>query len=111
MTRFNNCTARLTREPLRQLTQGDRPWAKPFDSEEILPLEPFRPARATRRPPAALPKEQIHVIDGERTTFRMPDAGIAVAAALIRQAEVRPAAPAAPAPRAIEDASSPSSPP
>ncbi|MNK68393.1 Bacteriophage replication protein GPA [compost metagenome] len=106
-TRFNNCTARLTREPLRQLTQGDRPWAMPFDSEEILPLEPFRPTRAGRRAPTAPPKEQIHVIDGERTTFRMPDAGIAAAAALIRQAEVRPAAPAAPAPRAIDDASSP----
>ncbi len=106
-TRFNNCTARLTREPLRQLMQGDRPWAKPFDTAEILPLEPIRPARAAARPPTTPPEAPMNVIDGERTSFRMPDPAIAAAAALIRQADVRLAAPAAPAPRAIDDATSP----
>jgi hypothetical protein len=87
--------------------QGERPWAKPFDTAEILPLEPIRPARAAARPPTTPPEAPINVIDGERTSFRMPDPAIAAAAALIRQAEVRPAAPAAPAPRAIDDATSP----
>ncbi|WP_431274248.1 replication endonuclease [Variovorax ureilyticus] len=101
-TRFNNCTARITREPLRQLTHGDLPWPKVHDTDEILPL-------ASKKPPPAPPAEPIYVIAGERTTFRMPDPGIAAAAALIRQAEVRPpaAAAAVPAPRAIDDIASP----
>lgn len=109
-TRFNNCTARLTSEPIRQLLHGDDPWPKAYDSPEILPLEPLKPARGARRPPPAASEAPVYVIHGERTSFRMPDPAIAEAAALIRRAQARPVEPeppAASAPNPLDDIDSP----
>ncbi len=86
-TRFNNCTARITREELRQLIQGDRPWPKTADTDEI---EPSPTPAATKRAAAPAADAPIHLIHGERTTFRMPTH--------VRTTPIeRPDAPAAPA--------------
>jgi Bacteriophage replication gene A protein (GPA) len=65
-TRFNNCTVRLNEEPQQLLMRGGRPWPKAYDSLEI---EPSDPPTAIQQAPV----EQTHYIDGERTTFRMPE--------------------------------------
>lgn len=106
-TRFNNCTARLTSEPLRQLMHGDQPWPKTHDTLEIVPPRPPEGPQTTRRPPPAPAETPVYVIDGQRTTFRMPDPGIAAAAAQIRAAEALPGTPATPAPRPLDDITSP----
>ena len=107
-TRFNNCTARLGGEYLRKLLQGDRPWPKVHDTNEIETLETVQqPKRRIGdmqdgpKPTPTAPKSQqpelIHVIGGERTSFRMPDASISACAALIRHNDAR-SAPATTAP-------------
>lgn len=93
-TRFNNCTARLTREPLRKLLQGDRPWPKPFDTLEIEPQRPTAPAQQAAAPHAG---PAFHVIDGERTTFRMPTHVCITAGEHEIRRDAAPALPAAPA--------------
>lgn len=86
-TRFNNCTARLGRETLRQLLQGDKPWPKVHDTDEIEPLPHQLRQSTAPKTPAPEPVNEIH---GERTAFRMPSS-----VALSPAAPQTPAQPAA----------------
>ncbi|MEJ2800903.1 replication endonuclease [Comamonadaceae bacterium PP-2] len=69
-TRFNNCTARLTGKPMRELLKAaGMHWPLSTDNDIEPPPAPKRPAPA----PAAAPEPRINVIDGIRTTFVMPE--------------------------------------
>ncbi|MDN4591235.1 replication protein A [Xenophilus aerolatus] len=92
-TRFNNCTARLTREPLRQLMHGDNPWPNDHDSALILPPEPFKTTKRhlgwdddTDRDDDEGPLRHRRAPAPNAGTF---DPGIAVAAQQIREADAR----------------------
>ncbi|KAF1021861.1 MAG: hypothetical protein GAK30_01550 [Paracidovorax wautersii] len=80
-TGFNNCTARLRGETLRQLLQGDKPTQPDFTTAEIAEIRAESRRAAIAKAPRPAPEPEIHVIDGIRTTFRMPARAQATAAA------------------------------
>mgnify|MGYP006896708592 FL=1 len=82
-TRFNNCTARLTGNRLRELLDAAGSLRPLATTTEIEP--PPAPKPAGKGPQA--PREpRINVIDGIRTTFQMPER----AAALLKTAPPAP---------------------